>query len=76
MIRMVSMPGTPWKASLEAKSSRTGKEIYGTDGQLGYSVDSALGGSLLCGDHPVLEDRNSFCGSDSFTNGAPGVDDW
>ena len=42
MIRMVSMPGTPWKASLEANSSRTGKEIYGTDGPLGYSVDSAL----------------------------------
>ena len=52
------------------------EEIYGTDGQWGYSVDSALGGSLVYGDHPVLGDRNSFGDSDSFTNGAPGVDDW
>ena len=76
MIRMVSMPGTPWKASLEAKSSRTGREIYGTDGQWGYSVDSALGGSLVYGDHPVLGDRNSFGDSDSFTDDAPGAHDW
>ena len=43
---------------------------------LDFSVDSVLGGSLLYGDHPVLGDRNSFGGSDSFTDDAPGADDW
>ena len=58
------------------ESALGGELYYGPDGQRGYSVDSALGGSLLYGDHPVLGDRNSFGGSDSFTDDAPGADDW